>query len=87
MENVESIIDWKTGRFNFEDMPLDRLTVKLARWYGVQFMFEDETVKEFRFSGAVTKYRTLDYVLGMIAKTTKVAFQEKDGKILVRKIE
>lgn len=85
--NVESIIDWKTGRFNFEDMPLDRLTVKLARWYGVQFMFEDETVKEFRFSGAVTKYRTLDYVLGMIAKTTKVAFQEKDGKILVRKIE
>ena len=53
----------------------------------MQFIFEDETTKEFRFSGAVTKYRTLDYVLGMIAKTTKVAFQEKDGKILVRKIE
>ena len=85
--DVESIVDWKTGRFNFEDMPLDKLTVKLARWYGVQFIFEDETTKEFRFSGAVTKYRTLDYVLGMIAKTTKVAFQEKDGKILVRKIE
>ena len=85
--DVESIVDWKTGRFNFEDMSLDKLTVKLARWYGVQFIFEDETTKEFRFSGAVTKYRTLDYVLGMIAKTTKVAFQEKDGKILVRKIE
>ena len=85
--DVESIVDWKTGRFNFEDMPLDKLTVKLARWYGVQFIFEDETTKEFRFSGAVTKYRTLDYVLGMIVKTTKVAFQEKDGKILVRKIE
>ena len=85
--DVESIVDWKTGRFNFEDMSLDKLTVKLARWYGVQFIFEDETTKEFRFSGAVTKYRTLDYVLGMIVKTTKVAFQEKDGKILVRKIE
>jgi len=33
---------------------LDKLTVKLARWYGVQFIFEDETTKEFRFSGAGT---------------------------------
>jgi len=50
-------------------------------------LLSHKLTKEFRFSGAVTKYRTLDYVLGMIVKTTKVAFQEKDGKILVRKIE
>ena len=82
--DVEAIIDWKVGRFNFEDMPLKELTVKLARWYGVDFSFVDEPTKEFRFSGAVTKYRSLDYVLNMISKTTNVVFTEENGKIVVR---
>ncbi|WP_270544023.1 FecR family protein [Butyricimonas paravirosa] len=82
--DVEAIIDWKVGRFNFEDMPLKELTVKLARWYGVDFSFVDEPTKEFRFSGAVTKYRSLDYVLNMISKTTNVIFTEENGKIVVR---
>lgn len=44
----------------------------------------DEPTKEFRFSGAVTKYRSLDYVLNMISKTTNVVFTEENGKIVVR---
>lgn len=81
--DVEAIMDWKTGRFNFEDMALDELTVKLSRWYGVSFVFGDEAAKGLRFSGAVTKYRTLDYVLDMIAVTTDVIFSEKEGKVIV----
>ncbi|WP_018338902.1 FecR family protein [Butyricimonas synergistica] len=82
--DVQSIVDWKTGKFNFEDMPLKELTVKLSRWYGVAFVFGDEEAKKLRFSGAVTKYRSLDYVLGMIAKTTNVEFAEKEGKVVIR---
>ena len=32
----------------------------------------------------MTKYRSLDYVLGMIAKTTNVEFAEKEGKVVIR---
>ena len=56
--DVAAIVDWKAGRFNFEDMSLEELTVKLSRWYGVTFVFSDEAVKKLRFSGAMTKYRT-----------------------------
>ena len=80
--DVEAIVDWKAGRFNFEDMPLEKLTQRLARWYGVSFVFEDDMVKELRFSGAVTKYRTLDYVLDMISKTTDVEFGLQQGKVV-----
>ena len=82
--DVNAIIDWKSGRFSFEDMPLEELVVKLKRWYGVDFSFKEESVKQFRFSGAVTKYRNLDYVLNMISKTTNVEFVEGNGKIIVR---
>ncbi len=81
--DVEAIVDWKAGRFNFEDMPLEKLTQKLARWYGVSFVFGDDTAKKLRFSGAVTKYRTLDYILEMISKTTDVEFGQQEGKVIV----
>ena len=81
--DVGAIVDWKKGRFNFEDMPLEELIAKLSRWYGVTFVFGDDAARHLRFSGAVTKYRTLDYVLNMISKTTDVAFAEKEGKIVI----
>lgn len=81
--DVEAIVDWKAGRFNFEDMPLEKLTQKLARWYGVSFVFGDDMAKKLRFSGAVTKYRTLDYILEMISKTTDVEFGQQEGKVIV----
>lgn len=82
--DVATIIAWKSGVFNFEDMDLVELTVKLSRWYGVDFVFEDMAAKELRFSGAVTKYRSLDYVLDMIAQTTNVEFIENQEKIIIR---
>ena len=44
----------------------------------------DEEAKGLRFSGAVTKYRSLDYVLNMISKTTNVKFEEEEGKVVIR---
>ena len=63
---------------------MEVLTVKLSRWYGVSFVFVDEEAKGLRFSGAVTKYRSLDYVLNMISKTTNVKFEEEEGKVVIR---
>lgn len=81
---MNAIIDWKSGRFSFEDMPLEELVIKLKRWYGVDFSFKEEGAKQFRFSGAVTKYRNLGYTLNMISKTTDVEFVDENGKIVVR---
>ena len=81
--DVAAIVDWKAGRFNFEDMSLEELTVKLSRWYGVTFVFSDEAVKKLRCSCAMTKYRTLDYVLDMISKTTDVTFSLKENRVTV----
>ena len=82
--NVNAIVDWKSGRFTFEDMSLEDLVVKLRRWYGVEFEFKDERAKQLRFSGAVTRYRNLDYILNMISKTTEVEFLEGNNKVVVR---
>ena len=76
---------WKDGMFRFADMPLDELTVKLARWYHVRFEFIDEECKKSRFSGAIRKdvdfYRFID----LIETTTHVDFEVDGDRILIKK--
>lgn len=67
---------WRSGYFYFEDMPLEELVVKLERWYQVKFVFADEETKQLRFTGAVKKYRELNYVLKIIEKTKDIVFMD-----------
>lgn len=84
--DVEAIIAWTQGRFNFDNMPLEELLPRLERWYGVKFVFDDDACRQFRYTGAVTKYRQLNYVLDMISSMAMVSFREQDGKIHVREV-
>ena len=81
--DVSAIVAWKTGVFNYEDMSLEELVVKLERWYDVDFEFKDEESRHLRFTGAVTKYRPLNYILEMISKTTSVKFSDEEGRVAV----
>ena len=81
--NVEAMAEWRTGRFDFEDMALEELAVRLYRWYGVDFEFVDAETRLLRFSGVVMKNWRLDYVLDVVGRTTNVKFVEKQGKIFV----
>lgn len=84
--DVKAIIAWTQGRFNFDNMPLEELLPRLERWYGVKFVFDDATCRHFRYTGAVTKYRQLNYVLDMISSMSMVSFTEKEGKIHVHEV-
>ena len=83
--DVTLYTSWKDGMFRFADMPLDELTVKLARWYHVRFEFIDEECKKSRFSGAIRKdvdfYRFID----LIETTTHVDFEVDGDRILIKK--
>lgn len=83
--DVEAIIAWTSGRFNFDNMPLEELLPQLERWYEVKFEFDDETCRALCFTGAVTKYRELNYILEMISSMSTVTFSERDGIIHVQK--
>ncbi|MDL2319707.1 FecR domain-containing protein [Alistipes sp. OttesenSCG-928-B03] len=82
-DDVGAIASWRTGVYDYRDMPLEELVAKLGRWYGVEFRFSDESAKELRFSGAVSRSRDLDYMLDMISKTTDIEFSVRKGVVSV----
>lgn len=84
-KDVESIAAWRSGIFYFENMPLDELFVKLKRWYQTPFTFHDKTIGKMCFTGAITKYRNLEYILNMISKTQELRFKREGDQIIVYK--
>jgi len=42
---------WVNNRLIFEDESFGELAIKMTRWYGVDFYFEDEDIKQLRFTG------------------------------------
>ena len=47
--------------------------------------FEEEALKEVRFSGAVLKFRPLEDLIEMIEATSFVQFRVKDNSIIISK--
>ena len=49
----------------------------------MNFTFASEKVKQMRFTGAVTRYRDLEYVLKMIEKTRDISFVDFGDQIKI----
>lgn len=78
---------WVNGVFEYERMPLSVIVRQLARWYDVEFTFEAGEFRDHPFTGIARRDQTLAEILGMIAKTTGVAFDISGRKVCVKRTE
>lgn len=71
--DVEKTIAWTEGRLIFRGESLENLCVDLQRKYDVKFVFIDEDIKKFRFTGVLLD-ETLEQVLNVIKLTAPIAY-------------
>ena len=69
---VNLVVSWKSGMFDFANMPLEQLVKQLTRWYDVEFSFTDESMRAIRFTGAIERTRSLKFMLDFIEMTSNV---------------
>jgi len=79
--NTDEFTSWKGGKIYFNNETLLNLTKQLERWYEVSFTFENDRVKNYRFSGVINKDRSLDYTLRIIQEINKVKFKTNKEQI------
>jgi transmembrane sensor len=60
--DVEQVMAWKNGLFNFENMPLQKAMTELARWYNVEVIYEG-TIPKVTFGGKIGRDLNLSQVL------------------------
>ena len=81
--NVSFYTSWKNGLFDFDNMTLAELCVRLSRWYDVDFSFKDPETAGIRFTGAVKRNRDLQFMLDFIQKTSGVNFEIRGKTVMV----
>lgn len=83
--DVEQVMAWKNGYFNFENERLEEVFRLLSRWYNVQFKAEGNTAN-LLFSAVIAHSSPLDKVLSELSATGAVSFSREGNTIKARAI-
>jgi hypothetical protein len=81
--DIEEVIAWKNGRFQFSDMDMKTIMRQLARWYDVDVEFEGKA-PDIRIGGSIHKDMNLSTVLEFL-KGNGVRYQFEGKKITILK--
>jgi len=75
---------WTGGKFVFSTEPLNSIMRKVARWYDVEVVYEDN-IDSLEFSGTVSKFENVSKLLEMMERTGEFHFKIEGKKIIVAK--
>lgn len=72
--NTTFYTSWKDGIMIFKDEKLADIAEKLERWYSVDIIFDDPSVKEIKFTGAILKNKPIDQILEILKYTSGINY-------------
>ncbi len=81
-QDTEDILAWKNGYFKI-DGELSEVMLSLGRWYNMEVQFTENTPKELKLWGFVSRSNDLITTLRQIERTNKVKFKIKERTIIV----
>lgn len=79
--DVDGVVAWKNGYFQFDQAGLDVLMRQIERWYDVTVKFEGK-VPNRQFGGKISRNSNINDVL-RILELTKVGFRIEGKTIIV----
>lgn len=70
--NVSSFTSWKDGVMIFEEVPLERILNNIERWYNVDVILGNNSIRKKLFSGAILKNNPLDHILDVLVESSEI---------------
>ncbi|HMI01699.1 MAG TPA: DUF4974 domain-containing protein [Pedobacter sp.] len=90
LEPVEVVVPKKVVRkvekveeLEFRQKPLEDIMNVLTDWYGVEVVYEDDSLRKMRFGGSIGKAERLEWVLEMLQATKMVRFRVEGKRVYV----
>lgn len=77
-------IAWVRNRLQIEDEPLSEIAKKLEQWYGIPLTFEDEEVKQYRYSGTFES-ETIVKALEALQLSYPFSFRVQNNRVIISK--
>jgi ferric-dicitrate binding protein FerR (iron transport regulator) len=80
--DIDKVMAWRRGFFNFDDAPLDEVMQQLARWYDIEVEYASR-VPDITFEGELSRQMKLSGVLQALEES-KVHFIMEGRKIIIQ---
>ena len=77
-------IAWTDGEFVFERETIEEIMERLGRWYDVKVFYENESLKQKRFTGVISRYEDIEQVLRLIEGPATLRFEVKGNVVTVK---
>lgn len=81
--DVEEVSSWKTGQLVINSESLIDLSTELARKYDVKFVFEDEGLKKFKFTG-ILEDESIEQVLYAMQLTAPIHYRIEGKEVYIK---
>ena len=82
--DVYPYIAWKNNDIVFVNERLESIMQKISRWYDVDFLFEQNNLKELRFYGDIKRYAKIEELLAYLEQSSQAKFIQNGRNILIR---
>ena len=69
------VSSWRNGKFVIRNQRLEDIFKELGRWYDVDFRFENQALRDYRYTGSIKKSTTAQHVLKMLKLTTNFNYR------------
>lgn len=66
---------WRDGKFVIRDQRLEDIFTEISRWYNVDFKFENQELRNYRYTGNIKKSTTALGVMRMLKLTTNFNYK------------
>lgn len=83
--DVYNEISWKDGVFSFERKPLKDIMKVLSRWYDMDVIYENKSLEDVKFFGALGKDQNIEEILKTIKEFKIIESYEIKGKKIILK--
>ncbi|MFT7034119.1 MAG: transmembrane sensor [Cyclobacteriaceae bacterium] len=80
----QNFIAWKSGVFYFQDQTFDSMVKVLSRWYDIDVFYENESVRDIKFTGRFKRYDDFEKVIKLIEKTDEVKFKINGKTVIIK---
>jgi len=82
--DVDDAVAWQHGYFQFNEDDLESAMRKIARWYDVEVVYNNEAKKHQQLAGTISRYSTASQVLKKMELTGAIHFDLSGRKIIVK---
>ncbi|ASZ13787.1 DUF4974 domain-containing protein [Chitinophaga pendula] len=77
-------LSWKDGKLVFSNETFEQIALQLERWYGITIIFDDATLKTFRFTGSF-RGESLPRIMEALQYSNPFRYEIQEGTMRIYK--